>query len=256
MDPQLLRGMFLGMPLGRAILLLLLDLLFTEGLCVHPSLATPILNKESLRHNGVQLDKLWEVGSDTHHTLCRSIFLYCIRALTDAAFVSPVLCVVTPWVVHMPLPVLPTCRTSSSGCRCRRGGVHTTRTAWRCCAACSCASASPSSCPPTRARLLRCRRRHDQHPSPPRGAAIWPSRPTDSSWPSCPRRTATWRGGRPHSAGVCSMSCATSIRRAQLWWHCHTTTRHPHMHAQAGCSAMPAHLLLTCCLPCVWCCGY
>jgi len=61
-DPQLLRGMFLGMPLGRAILLLLLDLLFTEGFAVHISLALPVLNKESLRHNGVQLDALWEVN--------------------------------------------------------------------------------------------------------------------------------------------------------------------------------------------------
>jgi len=57
-DPALLRGLFLGEPIGRAMLLLLLDLLFLEGFCVHPSLATAITNKESLRHNGVQLDKL------------------------------------------------------------------------------------------------------------------------------------------------------------------------------------------------------
>ena len=60
--PLIERGLYGQRTLGQTIRLVLLDLLFTEGFTVHPSLATSIPNKNMLRHNGVQLDKLWEVS--------------------------------------------------------------------------------------------------------------------------------------------------------------------------------------------------
>ena len=65
-DPSLLTGTLNDLPLGQVILLELLDLCFLEGFTVHQSLATTIPNKESLRHNGVQLDKLWELGASAN----------------------------------------------------------------------------------------------------------------------------------------------------------------------------------------------
>lgn len=62
------RGTFGDRSLGSTILLALLDLLFLEGFCVHPSLATSVPDRAALRHTGVQLDKLWEVSTATDGT--------------------------------------------------------------------------------------------------------------------------------------------------------------------------------------------
>jgi len=61
-DASLAHGLFGSSPLAEAMIGVLLDCCFLEGFTVSPSLAPASINKEGLRHSGVQLDSLWEVG--------------------------------------------------------------------------------------------------------------------------------------------------------------------------------------------------